>query len=204
MEPIYEAKAIRRFGAEVANEILFIIADQNPGGLTAEQLCYEFERRVGSKLESLVGVEGQGFVRSTRVLCSYWQPVGNQLSLQCDDYDEWFFAVDPNESDRRTSYDDKYREMLFIQAWKLIEANGLISVQCENTGNTALHFLLAIPGATTPNLVRLLLQAGGDKLALKMNKKQQNILHVIAGRMRAEKNDNGRFGVWKSENHMDC
>ncbi|CAB4042450.1 Hypothetical predicted protein [Paramuricea clavata] len=96
------------FYKELANEILFIIANQNRPGLPVEKLCLEFEKRVGNKLVNIVGVEEHQFVRPS-----------------------------------------------------------------------------------TPNLVRLLLQAGGDRLAVQTNKKGQNVLHVIAGRMRAEENSNG-------------
>jgi serine/threonine protein kinase/ankyrin repeat protein len=194
-------QAIRNFGVELANETLFIIADQNPG-LTDQQLCQEFERRVGSKLVHLVGIEGPEFVRSSPVLSRQ----SRSWTIRIKPYQPtmWpsriVYMVNPNESYRRT-YDNKYREMLLIQAWKLIETNGLINACCENTGNSAFHFLVGTPGATTPNLVRLLLQAGGEDLALKTNKKGQNILHVIAGRMRAEKNSNGDlvFGNEKVE-----
>ncbi|CAB3999418.1 probable myosin light chain kinase DDB_G0292624 [Paramuricea clavata] len=197
----------RNFGVEVANEILFIIADQNPC-LTGQQLCQEFERRVGSELVHLVGIKGPEFVRSSPVLSHQsltWSWTTQSWTTQIDPYQpttwsSFVYMVNPNESYRLT-YDNKYREMLLIQAWKLIETNGLINACCENTGNSAFHFLVGTPGATTPNLVRLLLQAGGEELALKTNRKDQNILHVIAGRMRAEKNSNGDlvFGNEKVE-----
>ncbi len=163
---------------------MFVIARKNPQ-LSAQRLCQKFENKVGVKLMNFVEVEVHEFVRSSPVLST-------SLSSLVNPPTSLLYSVNPSESKRRPLADDQYREMLLIQVCKLIHTNGLtVNACCENTGNSVFHFVVGIPGATTPNLVRSLLQAGGEELALKANEKGQNILHVIAGGMRAEENDNG-------------
>ena len=192
----FEKQAMDEFYKELANEILFIIANQNRPGLPVEKLCLEFEKRVGNKLVNIVGVEEHQFVSSSRMLSRAQRRVEQASDSSV------VYTINWSAEHYRTLSDDQYQEVLLVHAWKLIETHGLCYDCCDNSGNTALHFLVGTPGPSTPNLVRLLLQAGGDRLAVQTNKKGQNILHVIAGRMRAEENSNGDL-VFQNEKNDD-
>ncbi|XP_028399203.1 uncharacterized protein LOC114522665 [Dendronephthya gigantea] len=150
---------------EAAADRLLIIIHQQNMCLSAESLCHEFSKRVGVTLEDFVGVEGHEFVRTSPA----------------------YRYSNPNSFPSRE--DGKYCEMLLIKACQLIEDNVLNFACDDNIENTAFHYLAAIP--ETSHLVRLLLKAKGKELALKTNINGQNILHVLAGRLRAKKDSDG-------------
>ena len=184
---------MKHFRIILADEILFTIAYEKPH-LPAEELCEEFENRVDCELGHFVEMDERDFVRSSPRLSvvRFSTPGQNNPTLG--------YMAKPTLHEHTT--DNQYRQMLLIRIAKLIERNGL----CENSGNSTLHFLVALPGRSTENLVEILLKAEVDPLAV--NTRSQNILHVIAGRMRAEENGNGylvfRHGKnnstqWKAE-----
>ena len=99
----------------------------------------------------------------------------------------------------------KYREMLLIKACKLIvniDASSVnVNNQDEDSGNTPLHLVAAMPGVADdePILFKYLLEAGADPL--QENKDGLNVLHIIAGRMKAEEDqeDKAYFGSERVE-----
>ena len=200
LETLTKEQALSRFKKELAIEILLCITSQNMPvlatrlepqlELTTEELCEEFYQRVGVELEDFVGLEGNQFLRSShifylaKVYARRFEPIGEIAISE---------LVRSKLRRHLRIHIDKYREMLLIQAWKLIEIYGPPNACCKNTGNSALHFLVGTPGEGTASLVRLLFKAGGQNLALKLNNKGENILHIIAGSMRAEERSNGDF-----------
>ena len=176
----------------IAYEILSIIARRTPH-LSVAKLCQEFEIKTGIKLDDFVEMEGRTFVRSSALLSSqelsvFPFPVKHQPGSQAQGY-----RITAKETSRLEFADDDYREMLLVQVCKLIHTNNLSDAICDDTGNSVLHYVVGIPGRSTPELVRsfLIALAGDNDLVSHRNQKGQNILHIVAGRMRAEKNLNG-------------
>ena len=180
-------QALEEFKKELAIEIFLCIARQYTPAyvtrvqLTTEELCEEFLERVGVNLKDFIRLSKRGRTKFVEEILGCTLNRNPRIGV------------------------DNYREMLLIEACKLIECNGLLNARCENTGNSAFHFLVGTPCESTVNLVRLLFEAAGEKLALTLNKKGQNILHIIAGNMRAEKKSNGdiEFGNRKQFREED-
>ena len=174
----------------IADEILSIIARRTPH-LSVEKLCQEFENKTGIILDDFVETEGHTFVCSSPLLS--FQELAVFRSASEYQRVSQGYRICAKKTSRLEFADDDYREMLLVQVCKLIHTNSLTNAICDNTGNSVLHYVIGIPGESTPELVRGFLKAlaENDDLVCKTNKKGQNILQIVAGRMRAEKNDNG-------------
>ena len=182
----------------IADELLSIIARRTPH-LSVEKLCQEFQIKTGIKLDDFVGTKGRTFVCSSPLLSKELAVFASASEYQRVSQG---YRVSAKETSRLEFADDDYREMLLVQVCKLIHTNSLSNAICENTGSSVLHYVVGIPGESTPELVRsfLIALAENDDLVCQTNKKGQNILHIVAGRMRAEKNRDGDlvFGTKKT------
>ena len=188
-----QQKHIQSFFEEVTSELLYNIVhdlQDDEGEIGYKELSEEFEEKVGEQPMEFFGL---GNITNEGWFDFLKQSYGlflNGRYISIDDDDEAVYE------DYHTSYLDntqlqsvaKYREMLLIKACELIAKDGYANVKNRNkdSGNTALHLVAALPGVDRdePTLFRYLLQAGADPL--QETKEGLNVLHIIAGRMKAE------------------
>ena len=198
---------IQSFVKEATSELLYNIVsdqqlddDEGEGEIGYKELSDEFEEKVGYQPMEFFGlgnITNEGwfaFLNQSHGLSFY------RKNISINEGDEAVYQ------DYNMSYLNglqsvaEYREVLLVRACKLIAKDGQyaanVNNQDENSGNTPLHLVAALPGVARdkPILFEYLLEVGADPL--QENKEGLNVLHIIAGRMKAEEDqeDELHFG----------
>ena len=197
---------IQSFFKEATSELLYnIVSDRQLRDNDDGEISYlqdEFKEKVGYQPIEFFGLgdittdeDWFAFLNQSHGLSLYRTNIsineGDKAVYQ--DYNTSYLH-DPKQSVA------KYREVLLVRACKLIAKDGQyaanVNNQDENSGNTPLHLVAALPGVAhdKPILFEYLLEAGADPL--QENKEGLNVLHIIAGRMKAEEDqeDELHFG----------
>ena len=200
---------IKLFLKKVTQEILYNVTfshEKNTGSgsnLNIYALSRQFKERVGNKPMNFFGLinntDNEGWFEFVRESPGLFLD-GYIVSI---DDEEDIAAYKHYNSHSLPFYDNnviwsssfaKYREMLLIAACNLVyENDGSVDVNAytDKNGNTPLHFIAALPGTHLDdfNLFKYLLDAGADPTI--ENSDGINILHVLAGRIKAEKDEDG-------------
>ena len=198
---------ISSFLEEATQELLYNIVykeQDEDGEIGYRELSEEFKDMVGYQPMDFFGlgnITGDGWFEFLRCSPGLWLDRGT-VSID-EDEDTVYDNYNSNDlllesASSSSSTVAEYRIMLLSRACKLIAISGgvLNEKWCkDDNGNTPLHLVAAMPGVghDDPTLVEYLLNAGADPL--QENKDGQNILHIIAGRVKAEDHDgNLKFG----------
>ena len=202
-------KPIESFLKEATKELLYNILCNEQDELLQihyKELSDKFVEKVGFKPMDFFGlgnITNEGWFAYLRQCCGLCLKRGN---ISIHEYQPVYAEIHNFHFLTRTQWPRvaKYREMLLIKACKLIvniDASVNVNNQDEDSGNTPLHLVAAMPDVADdePILFKYLLEAGADPL--QENKDGLNVLHIIAGRMKVEEDqeDKAYFGSERVE-----
>ena len=201
-------KPIESFLKEATKELLYnILCNEQDELLHYKELSDKFVEKVGYKPMDFFGlgnITNEGWFAYLRQCCGLCLKRGN---ISIHEYQPVYAEIHNSRFLTRTQQWPrvaKYREMLLIKACKLIvniDASVNVNNQDEDSGNTPLHLVAAMPDVADdePILFKYLLEAGADPL--QENKDGLNVLHIIAGRMKVEEDqeDKAYFGSERVE-----
>lgn len=195
---------IKSLLCEVTQELLYNIVYENHqynGEINYRKLRKEFKSRVGHEPMDFFGlgnITDKGWFQFLKelpglVLHRSLLSIDSEVDTIWEHYNSNnLFETNLSSYDIPHTFSTitAYREMLLIESCDLLAVEDGIDVDCTNGyGNTPLHLISALPCVHRGNLnlIRYLLNAGANPL--KENNDGLNILHVIAGQIKAEEDD---------------